>query len=236
MGKNSGRSRQSCTWPTTLSEGDSGPTGPTSFTRVLGASSVTQPPTRMPLMQASQPPALPPRGVPMGRTSQKAQAVWSAPWPAPPPPLQMPWQLGLAIVSIADWGGGVGRSHTTAPCALTWELTQGSLRLQDHFHVLWREGRGTPALPLGVERPRTSAVLIEEISRKILSYPFFQPFCVSSVNEGLKSHLTRACPPALTFHKRKVCGIQLPLSSASLFLCDASFPEAKQLPGQGPQT
>lgn len=111
VGKNSGRSRQSCTWPTTLSEGDSGPTGPTSFTRVLGASSVTQPPTRMPLMQASQPPALPPRGVPMGRTSQKAQAVWSAPWPAPPPPLQMPWQLGLAIVSIADWGGG-GRKVT----------------------------------------------------------------------------------------------------------------------------
>lgn len=45
----------------------------------------------------------------------------------------------------------------------------------------------------------TSTVLIEEISRKIPFSPFFRCFCVLVVNEGFKSHLTSACPPASTF-------------------------------------
>ena len=99
-----------------------------------------------------------------------------------------------------------------------------SLRLPRSLSCNLKDEAPLPLL-LGMEwhvPQSTSTVhqhLIEEVSRKIPFSPFFRSFCVFIVNEGFKSHLTSACPPAFTFLQ-----VQLPwYAAAFVFLPHASF-------------
>lgn len=73
----------------------------------------------------------------------------------------------------------------------------------------------------------TSTVLTEEISRKIPFSPFFRCVCALIVNEGFKSHLTSACPPALTFSR-----MQLQWNTAAFVFLPHSSYVTSTSPGQ----